>query len=170
MKVLRKFTLLAGIFISTNTPLLAFGDTNDHKNSNDWRKIADTEKQLSHLIKVIPGTADIMIQMGERYKNLYWAAKLDKWEFAAYQMEEMQSLIRKLMITRPKRTTSANIFLQNGFNKLPVAIEAKSWQQFRDAFANMRKECLACHIKNNHAFIRLPSVPPKGSGLALFAE
>ncbi|MCW9024974.1 MAG: hypothetical protein OQK73_09875 [Gammaproteobacteria bacterium] len=140
---------------------------NVHASETDWRKQANTKEKLKHLIQVIPSTSDIMFQMGERYKNFYWAAKQGKWEFTEYQMEEIQGLVRELMITRPKRKATAQEFLQTGFRGFEDAIKHKNWQKFSRAFENMRGACVQCHADNDHSFI-IPAVhPAKGGSPAL---
>lgn len=135
--------------------------------ADDWRKQGSDAVKMNNLIKVIPGTSDVMFQMGERYKNLYWAARQGKWEFAEYQMEEMQGLIKTLMITRPERRATAQEFLERGFAGMAEAIEHRNWSGFESAFLGMRSECMACHSKNDHAFITLNRTPARGSSPVL---
>ena len=62
----------------------------------DWRKEGTPEEQQANLVKLVPGASHWMIEMGERYKNLYWAARQEKWAFAAYQAEEIEKLVRQI--------------------------------------------------------------------------
>lgn len=133
----------------------------------DWRDTANTNDKINNLIQVMPGASVIMQQMGERYRNLYWAAKQGKWKFAEYQIEEMQDLVETLTITRPKRAKTANKFMQSAFKLFPAAIEEQSGNKFNHAFANMKKQCMICHVDNNHAFIVLPDHPRKGNSPVL---
>jgi hypothetical protein len=135
--------------------------------NQDWRKAGSIEVKLKNLIKVIPSTSDIMIQIGERYKNLYWAAKQGKWEFAEYQLEEIESNIKTLKITRPKRTKTANIFLDSALEDMEEAIEKQNWAGFKSNFEKMRKQCVQCHVSNDHAFIIPAKTPSKGSSPVL---
>lgn len=145
--------------------MLLLGSTN--LTAADWRQQASQQEKLENLITVMPGTSNLMIEMGERYKNLYWAAKQGKWEFAAYQREEMEALLRTLKITSPKRAASADTFLANGFALYGEAFEQKRWPRFEQAFAKMRDECMACHITNEHPFVVLPAIPPKSASPVL---
>lgn len=131
--------------------------------ASDWRKTGSEKQKLNNVVKVIPGASNIMLQMGERYKNLYWAGMQEKWQFAEYQVEEMQSLIKTLMITRPKRAATAEKFLKEAFVEFPVAMQNKSWSAFTQAFEHMRQACMVCHVKNDHAFIILSKKPNKAS-------
>jgi hypothetical protein len=122
----------------------------------DWRKTAPVEKKVANLVEVMPGAANLMIEMGFRYQNLYWAAKQGKWEFAHYQAEEIESLLKTLMITRPKRAKTADVFLKTGFAALEPALKARDAARFEAAFEKMRQACMTCHQQNEHAFVTLP--------------
>ncbi|OGI49553.1 MAG: hypothetical protein A3E57_08655 [Candidatus Muproteobacteria bacterium RIFCSPHIGHO2_12_FULL_60_33] len=122
----------------------------------DWRQSADMPQKVDRLVEALPSAANIMIEMGERYQNLYWAAKQGKWEFAIYQTEEIKELIEKLEITRPKRAASAREFLGVVFPLLPEATKTRDWKKFEAAFEQMRRECMACHVKNEMGFVQLP--------------
>ena len=135
--------------------------------NQDWRKTGSAEEKLENVIQVIPSAADIMFQMGERYRNLYWAGKQGKWEFAQYQTEEMQSLVKKLMLTRPNRAATAKTFLDDAFEGYEQAIQQKDWKKFQAAFEHMRQRCMACHIQNEHAFVELNKQPAKGNSPVL---
>lgn len=134
---------------------------------NDWRKHGSDSEKLGNVVKVIPGASNIMLQMGERYKNLYWAGKQGKWLFAEYQVEEMQELMKTLIITRPGRATTARDFLQSGFTKLDPAITTQNEAGFLRAFEHMRQQCMVCHQRNDHAFVTLPPVPGRGQSPVL---
>lgn len=114
------------------------------------------QQKLDQLLAVMPSASVIMLQMGERYKNLYWAAKLGQWEFAEYQTEEMEELINTLKITRPARAKTADEFLQAVFPMISEAAASRNGPRFEQAFSEMRKQCMACHAKNDHAFVTLP--------------
>ena len=137
--------------------------------AQDWRSTSSTAKKVDKLVAVMPATGNIMIEMGERYKNLYWAAKLGQWEFANYQAEEMEELIDKLKITRPELTKTANEFLKNSYPQVSQVVQLRDWDKFSAMFDNLRNECMACHSKNEHGFIALP-VPHRASSPVLNME
>ena len=135
--------------------------------AGDWRTTGSEKQKLNNVVKVIPGASTIMLQMGERYRNLYWAGVQEKWQFTEYQIEEMQGLVKTLMITRPKRAATAKQFLDKAFGDFPLAIREKHWGSFSRAFERMRQACMECHVNNQHAFIKLPPKPQKGGSLVL---
>lgn len=131
----------------------------DHK-QKDWRKDGSDAEKLENVIKATPSASRIMIEMGERYQNLYWAGKQGKWEFAEYQVEEMEALVKLLQLTRPSRAATAQDFLEaDAFEQLEEALEKKEWGAFYKAFDHMRAQCMICHARNDHAFITLPEHP-----------
>ena len=146
---------------------LATGYVIAETGSDDWRKTGSQEEKLNNVVQVIPTAADIMFQMGERYRNLYWAGKQGKWEFAQYQTEEMQRLVKTLIITSPKRADTAKVFLHDAFDGYGKAIKDKDWGKFQNAFESMRVRCMACHIQNEHAYVELNKLPVKGNSPVL---
>ena len=100
-----------------------------------------------------------MAEMGERYQNLYWAAKLGKWQFAEYQVQEIEALVKQVALARPKRAASAEIFLDKVFPMLHQAVGSRKWAQFEPAFAHMNAQCMACHGREAHGFVVIPPVP-----------
>lgn len=123
--------------------------------AEDWRTTADGKQKVKHLISVMPSTANIMIEMGSRYQNLYWAAKKGQWQFAKYQAEEMKSLFKKLMITRPGRARTTKVFLKAVYPNIIVATESQDWDRFSKSFKHMQQQCIQCHKVNKHGFIIL---------------
>lgn len=150
--------------------LAALFSLNAIADTDDWRKTGTDKEKLDNLVRVIPGASNIMLEMGERYKNLYWAGKQKKWEFAEYQIEEMEELIEVLLVTRPKRAATAQDFLNNGFIKFEKAIADKDEATFFKAFEHMRSECMVCHRRNDHAFVTLPAKPGRGQSPVLDSE
>ena len=136
----------------------------------DWRKTASLEEKVDKLVEVMPGAAVIMHEVGDRYRNLYWAGKQGQWEFAEYQAEEIKDLIEMLQITRPARAATAQTFLDRSYPHIEAAARSRDWQRFQSAFADLRRACMDCHVQNDYAFIRLPAEPRAPTSIVLEAE
>lgn len=149
--------------------MLGLAGTAAAETATDWRQGIELAPKVERLVEVLPSAANIMIEMGARYQNLYWAAKLGKWEFAGYQAEEIKELIEKLQITRPKSAASAREFLDAVYPMLPEAAKTRDWKKFETAFEKMRHECMACHGKNEMGFVQLP-LPRRASSPVLNME
>ena len=133
----------------------------------DWRKDSQPSDQLANLVKLVPGTSHWMFEIGERYKNLYWAAKLDRWEFAQYQVEEIEKLIKVVQLARPNRAKTAQEFVETGLPVISDGVASKNWDVFKRAFVKLNQACMTCHGKNDHAFITLPVEPVTASSPVL---
>ncbi|WP_077280020.1 hypothetical protein [Thioalkalivibrio denitrificans] len=136
--------------------------------ADDWRRDGSDAEKLEQLIRAMPNTAAIMLQVGERYNNLYWAARQGQWEYAGYQMAEMQGALRRNAVTRPGRAADIQKFLDEGFEGMEEAIEAQDDQRFFRSFEQMRGQCMVCHADSGYAFIKLPAQPPRPNNPALY--
>ena len=154
MKHVKAATLTAGLLASASIPA-------------DWRDEGSTETQLANLVKLVPGTAHWMFEIGERYKNLYWAAKQENWEFAQYQVEEIEKLVEVVKLARPKRAETAQEFLETGLPAIQRGVESRTWGGFQPAFVQLQHSCMTCHVKNDHGFITVPLQPKTASSPVL---
>ncbi len=105
--------------------------------------------------------------MGERYKNLYCAAKLNRWEFAEYQLEEMEALAKQVRLTQPARAATAQAFLEQSIPPMEQAVATRDWSRFEEGFTALRAGCMHCHVQNDHPFIVLPVAPATASSPVL---
>jgi hypothetical protein len=133
----------------------------------DWRKSGDDAEKLRNLVAALPGTSHWMFEVGERYKNLYWAAKQEKWEFAEYQLEEIESLVKLVKLTRPQRTASADEFLDSAIPRMEAGLATREWKTFKSSFKQLSQACMHCHAQNDHAFVVLPAEPKSASSPVL---
>ena len=156
MKATLRSALILSSLLAAGTALAA-----------DWRKEADDAERLQKLVELVPGTAHWMIEMGDRYQNLYWAAKQGKWEFATYQSEEIEKLVQIAMLARPKRAASAQMFLDKMFPLMHEAAASQDWDRFEDAFHTLNTECTACHAREDHSFVVIPREPARASSPVL---
>ncbi len=136
-------------------------------NADDWRSTGSDAEKLKNLVAAVPGTSHWMFEVGERYKNLYWAAKQGQWEFANYQLEEIESLLQMVQLTRPERAATAQQFLENGIPQMQAGLKTREWDKFKAGFHELTEACMRCHAQNDHAFIVLPDEPEGASSPVL---
>ncbi|BBB27714.1 hypothetical protein [Amphritea japonica] len=148
------------IIIMVVLSMVAMIAQSEEKSSmHDWRHDGSPAEKVSNLVQLVPGTSHWMAEMGARYQNLYWAAKQEKWDFAHYQLEEMESLVHIVSRARPGRAETAAVFLDKAIEPVEHALADEDWRKFEKAFSVLRAECMACHAKNDHSFIVLPEKP-----------
>jgi hypothetical protein len=145
--------LVPFVLAAAGAPIPLLGD------EGDWRTAGSHETRVENLVTLVPGASHWMVEMGERYQNLYWAAKLEQWDFAAYQAEEIESLVKQLSLARPKRAASAEIFMADVFPMLHEEVAKKRWSAFEAAFRHLNSACMACHAREDHGFVVLPVAP-----------
>ena len=108
-----------------------------------------------------------MIEYGNRYSIIYYAAKAGNWPLAAYQLKEMREIQEVGETTRPGRADALKAFEQSFLDPLGKTIETKDVESFEAAFKAGIKGCNGCHAALGFPFItyELPGSPP--SPLAL---
>lgn len=129
--------------------------------ASDWLK-GSAEEQLKTLAKIQPGLGTVMIEYGNRYTNIYYAAKGGNWDLAAYQLKEALEIQEVGEATRPKRAAALKAFETAYLRKLADAIKAKDFAVFEKAFNAGVKGCNGCHAGQGFPFIQyeLPAAPP----------
>jgi hypothetical protein len=113
-----------------------------------------------------PSAGHIMLEMGYRYSALYFAARQKRWEFAAYQLEEMEEALRRLAFLKPRLWHDIGEFRATALHDLAKTLPARDWELFAAGFEKLRAGCAACHAKNGVGFIELP-VPKRHFSPAL---
>jgi hypothetical protein len=68
---------------------------------------SDDRALLEWLKAVQPETGHVMIEVGDRYQNRYFAARQGNWTFAAYQVEEIEEAMERLAILKPEHKTGS---------------------------------------------------------------
>lgn len=156
--------------IATAAVLIGFTGAAAADKYQDWRKEGSQEQKVEKLVEIAPNTGQIMQQVGMRYRDLYWAAKQGRWEFAEYQAEELEEMINILQTASPKRAATAEAFLKRAYPQIQEAAAGRDWERFQPAFETLRQACMECHKQNDHAFIRLPAAPGSPASVALEAD
>lgn len=113
-----------------------------------------------------PSAGHIMIEMGYRYSALYFAARQQRWDFAGYQLEEMDEALQRLAYLKPKLWDDIGRFRATALKDLQKALTARNAERFAAGFEKLRAECTACHAKHGVGFIQLP-VPKSHSSPVL---
>lgn len=73
-----------------------------------------------------------MIAVGDRYQNLYFAARQGNWAFAAYQVEETEEAMEHLAVLEPKHKTGLENFVKPGLKDVEEAVKARDMPRLED--------------------------------------
>jgi len=120
-----------------------------------------TDQKLDTLANIQPGLGTVMIEYGNRFGNVYYAAKAKNWGMAAYQLKELVEIQEVAETTRPKRVELLKKFEDSNLKPLANDIVSQDWANFQKDFDKTAKSCNACHAGTGFAFIQysLPAAP-----------
>ena len=117
---------------------------------------------LAQLAEIQPGLGTVMIEYGNRFYTMYYAAKSGNWDLAGYQLKEAREIQEVGEITRPGRAPMLKSFESAYLDPLEKTITAKDWNTFQTAYNNTVQGCNGCHAANQFPYIKytLPSSSP----------
>jgi hypothetical protein len=113
----------------------------------------------------LPSISDMMIATIQPRHERIWRAEQDgNWEFAAYELGNLQGAFRRLGIAHPTQQGISfpemiSSVTEQPFKELNSAIKAKDGATFTKAYADLTDACNSCHQALNHGVvaIRVPS-------------
>lgn len=140
--------------------------------ASDWLT-GSTEQRLKTLASIQPGLGTVMIECGNRYSDIYYAAKAGNWPLAAYQLKEMREIQEVGETTRPGRAAGLKAFEQS-FLDPGQNHRGEGSPGFRDGIQGRHSGLrpLSCRARFSLHQIRTaqqPSVPTRHEALSVSA-
>ncbi len=147
---MRAFSLLVLLWL----PLTAFSQNKPSYPHAGWFK--GTEEEKTGLIeRQFRGFDMVMVEVGYRYQELYWAARDTNWLYAAYQTEKIETAIERGLERRPKRGPSAREFLREALPPVREAVARRDTVAFNRAYTFLTWRCNTCHLVENVPFVTI---------------
>ena len=117
---------------------------------------------LAQLAEIQPGLGTVMIEYGNRFYTMYYAAKDGNWDLAKYQLKEALEIQEVGETTRPPRAAPLKAFESSYLDPLSKTMDAKDWNAFDTAYSKTVEGCNGCHAGSGFPYIKhtLPSSPP----------
>jgi hypothetical protein len=117
---------------------------------------------LGQIAELPAGLGTVMMEYGQRYYEIYYAAKAGNWELAKYQLKEAREIQKVGETTRPERAPLLKAFESSYLDPLDKAIDTKDWNQFETAYNKGIEGCNNCHAATGFPFVKftLPQSPP----------
>ncbi len=134
--------LLAGVMLAISGGAFAATD-------------ADTQAQLDAIKAAIPKFAVPMREVGDRFQNMYFAAKGGNWALAAYMSKYMNGAMNPAKLTKPAEYPAWKKFYDEKFAAVNEKIMAKDMAGFESAYNKVIDDCNSCHKKMEYGFIKL---------------
>src|ERR1041384_4704119 len=105
----------------------------------------DLQKQIDQLKSVTPKFAIPMREVGDRFQNMYFAAKDGNWALAAYMSKYMNGSMNPASVTKPAEYKVWKSFYDDTFSSVNKAIQAKDLKSFESAYNAVISNCNDCH-------------------------
>jgi len=145
--------LLVSIFLLGSSSLL-FADE------------AAMQKQIDAIKGVLPKFAIPMREVGDRFQNIYFAAKGGNWALAAYMSKYMNNAMKPAMVTKPEEYESWKSFYTDTFAAVNKAIAAEDFKAFEKEYNAVIDSCNGCHAGMGYGFIKVKKLSaPADSGI-----
>jgi hypothetical protein len=127
----------------------------------------DTQKQIDELKGALPKFAIPMREVGDRFQNIYFAAKEGNWALAAYMSKYMNGAMNPASVTKPAEYKVWKGFYDNTFAPVNKAIQAKDLKGFEVAYTAVINDCNGCHTGMGYGFIKVVKMKtPADVGIA----
>jgi hypothetical protein len=110
---------------------------------------------LNDVVGVLPKFAIPMREVGDRFQNMYFAAKGGNWGLAFYMSKYMNNAMNPAKLTKPDEYPLWAGFYTDKFAPVNKAIMAKDVAAFEKEYTAVTKECNACHTAMGYDFIKV---------------
>lgn len=116
---------------------------------------ADVQKQIDEVRGALPKFAIPMREVGDRFQNMYFAAKDGNWALAAYMSKYMNGAMNPAIVTKPAEYKVWKGFYDDTFAGVNKAIMAKDFKAFDKAYVAVINDCNNCHQGMGYGFIKV---------------
>ena len=107
-----------------------------------------------HIAAGLPGTADLMVLVGDSWWRCAHAGRGGNWALAAFYARRVRSLQRRLGVIRPKYAERLAMFESAMLAPVFAAIEAQDRPAFDRAFARATDDANKQHVETGYPYIR----------------
>lgn len=122
------------------------------------------ELTLDQIAGLMPGMAELMLVLAQRYHVMYHAARAGNWELAAFQLRGARKALGTARLTRPKYAEAIDRFVAEFLDPLDSALRERDWPRF-DRLARASVEASDTYHRDwGYPYIRyrIPAEPPPG--------
>jgi hypothetical protein len=110
---------------------------------------------LNDVIGALPKFAIPMREVGDRFQNMYFAAKNGNWGLAFYMSKYMNGAMNPAKVTKPQEYELWKSFYEETFAPVNKAIFAKDFKAFEKEYTAVMGSCNQCHAGMGYAFIKV---------------
>jgi len=102
-----------------------------------------------------------MREVGERFQNMYFAARADNWGLANYMAKSMNAAMNSIKVSQEYLYPFWEHFYGSYFKPVSTAIAAQDIKSFERETALVVEKCNYCHNVMGFSFVKvtIPTVP-----------
>lgn len=115
----------------------------------------DVQKQIDEIKGALPKFAIPMREVGDRFQNMYYAAKGGNWGLAAYMSKYMNGAMNPAKLTKPQEYELWKSFYNDAFAPVNKAIAAQDFETFQKEYNAIISSCNSCHNGMGYGFIKI---------------
>lgn len=115
----------------------------------------DMQKEIDSIKGVLPKFAIPMREVGDRFQNMYFAAKEGNWALASYMSKYMNGAMKPASVTKPTEYEAWKNFYTQTFDPVNKAIAAEDFKEFSKQYTAVIKSCNDCHKGMGYGFIEV---------------
>lgn len=115
----------------------------------------DLKAQMDQIKGALPKFAIPMREVGDRFQNIYFAAKDGNWALAAYMSKYMNNALNPAKVTKPKEYADWASFYGGTFDAVNKAIAAQDFKLFEKEYQAVIPACNECHEGMGYGFIKV---------------
>jgi hypothetical protein len=113
----------------------------------------EVQAQLDAIKGVLPKFAIPMREVGDRFQDMYFAAKGGNWGLAAYMSKYMDGAMKPASLTKVEEYAAWRSYYDETFVPVNKAVAAQNFKAFSVAYDNAIQACNACHEGMGYKFI-----------------
>ena len=98
---------------------------------------------------------DVMTIVQLRHAKVWYAAKLENWPLAAYELDKLEESLRQVVSIRPDLSSGSGAEEMLSIDPVANAITAMDPSSFDAAFSGLTDACNACHAAAGLEFIAI---------------
>jgi hypothetical protein len=120
------------------------------------------------LADALPGTGEIMASVGRCFGEAWHAAEKGNYDLAAYFVRRTRTLLRRLVLVRPKYTDQVTEFDRDHMEAVYQAVMTQDLPAFEAAYSRAVDRANFYHVDTGHPYISWgPPADPPDPGLNL---
>ena len=105
------------------------------------------------VLGIQPKFAVTMREYGDRFANMFYAAKNGNWALAAYMDHYMRGAVAPVRVTKPKEYATLASFHKNSLDPLLSTIGKMDFAAFQTQYTKTIGACNDCHAAMGYPFI-----------------